>query len=242
MTQRVIEITSPVFLDPSTLPQINTFHSLFRHKRPLALEIGCGTGDFIVQRARQFPEINFIAIDIYNKGCFKTCKLVERYNLDNVRVIRVEARHLLSHFAPTETLCAIYINCPDPWPKKRHRRRRLASQRFLTQLAHFLEPDGELYFSTDVEDYAVEVAMTLEEMPHFVNRLHAPLTYALDNYPSSRYMQRFKEQGLPIHYIHHQRNPAFALQRAHMPELELSFRCRQELELNPHARLACNNI
>lgn len=84
--------------------------------------------------------------------------------------------------------------------------------------------------------------MTLEEMPHFVNRLHAPLTYALDNYPSSRYMQRFKEQGLPIHYIHRQRNPAFDLQRAHMPELELSFRCRQGLEPDPHARPACNNI
>jgi tRNA (guanine-N7-)-methyltransferase len=242
MTQRVIEITSPVFIDPSALPQIDTLDSLFRHKRPLALEVGCGAGDFIAQRARQFPEVNFIAIDIYNKGCLKTCKRVERYNLDNVRVMRVEARHLLSQFAAGEALCAVYINCPDPWPKKRHRRRRLVSERFLTQLAHFLEPKGELFFSTDVEDYAVEVAMALEEMPHFVNRLQAPLAYELEGYPTSRYIQRFKEQGLPVHYIHRQRNPELDLPRAHMPELELSFRCRQNLDNNPLEGQACSNI
>ena len=242
MTQRVIQITSPVFLDPSALHQIDTFDSLFRHKRPLALEIGCGTGDFIVQRARQFPDTNFIAIDIYNKGCLKTCKRVERYALDNVRVIRVEARYLLSHFAPGERLRAVYINCPDPWPKKRHRRRRLVNKRFLTQLTHFLEPEGELFFSTDVEDYAVEVAMTLEEMPHFVNRLQAPIAYALEDYPSSRYMQRFEEQGLPVHYIHRQRNRELDLPRAHMPELELSFRCRAELDTDSPGGQACSNI
>ncbi|MCA1796122.1 MAG: tRNA (guanosine(46)-N7)-methyltransferase TrmB [Geobacteraceae bacterium] len=242
MTQRVIEITSPVFLDPSTLPQVNALSSLFRHKRPLALEIGCGTGDFIVKRARLFPHINFIAIDIYNKGCLKTCRRVERYNLDNVRVIRVEARYLLSHFGPDELLSAVYINCPDPWPKKRHRRRRLVNRRFLTQLAHFLEPEGELYFATDVEDYAVEVAMTLEEMPHFVNRLRAPMAYALEDYPTSRYMRRFKEQGLPVHYIHRQRDPELNLLRAHMPELELSFSCRQEPDSNQSEEQPCRDI
>lgn len=228
MTQRVIEITSPVFLDPSTLTQIDSFASLFTHRRPLALEIGCGTGDFIAQRARQFPEINFIAVDIYNKGCLKTCRRAERFELNNVRVARVEARYLLSLFGQNEFLSAVYINCPDPWPKKRHRRRRLVNRRFLTQLAHFLEPNGELYFSTDVEDYAVEVAMTLEEMPHFINRRKAPITYELEGYPTSRYMRRFKEQNLPIHYLHRQRNPDMILERSSMPELELSFRCRQE--------------
>lgn len=242
MTQRVIEITSPVFLAPSDLPKVDSFGGLFKHKRPLALEIGCGTGDFIAQRARQHPDVNFIAIDIYNKGCLKTCKRVERYNLNNVRVIRVEARYLLSCFAPGETLHAVYINCPDPWPKKRHRRRRLVSERFLIQLAHFLEPGGELFFSTDVEDYAVEVAMTLEGMPHFVNRLHAPITYTLADYPTSRYMRRFKEQGLPVHYIHRQRNPEFDLTREHMPELELSFRCRRELASNTPESQLCSNI
>lgn len=242
MTQRVIEITSPVFLDPADLPKIDSLESLFPRKRPLALEIGCGTGDFIAQRARQCPETNFIAIDIYNKGCLKTCRRVERFNLDNVRVIRIEARFLLSHFGPDESLSAVYINCPDPWPKKRHRRRRLVNKRFLTQLAHFLEPDGELFFSTDVEDYAVEVAMLLEEMPHFINRLHAPIAYELEGYPGSRYMRRFKEQGLPIHYIHRQRNAAMELQRSLMPELELSFRCRRELDSDTFEEQACRSI
>lgn len=136
----------------------------------------------------------------------------------------------------------MYINCPDPWPKKRHRRRRLVNKRFLTQLAHFLEPEGQLFFSTDVEDYAVEVAMTLEEIPHFVNRLHAPMAYELEDYPSSRYMRRFKEQNLPVHFIHRQRNPALNLPRGQMPELELSFRCRQELDTDLHERQACSNI
>jgi tRNA (guanine-N7-)-methyltransferase len=70
--------------------------------------------------------------------------------------------------------------------------------------------------------------MTLEEMPHFINRRKAPITYELEGYPTSRYMRRFKEQNLPIHYLHRQRNPDIILERSSMPELELSFRCRQE--------------
>ena len=229
MTQRVIEIDSPVFIDPSALTDIEKLGSIFNHAdRSMALEIGCGTGDFIVQRARQYPHINYIAIDIYNKGCLKTCKRVERHELDNVRVIRIEARYLLSLFNSDEKLCAIYINCPDPWPKKRHRRRRLVNRLFLSQLAHYLEPEGNLYFSTDVEDYAIDVAMTLEMMPEFINQLEAPLAYSLEGYPVSRYMRRFQEQNLPIHYIHRRRNPQTDLQRNKMPELELSFRCRQQ--------------
>ncbi len=242
MTQCVIEIDSPVFMEPTVLLQCNSMDSLFKHKRPLALEIGCGTGDFIVQRARQFPDINYIVIDIYNKGCLKTCKRVERHGLDNVRVIRIEARYLLSQFSATDALCAIYINCPDPWPKKRHRRRRLVNHRFLMQLAHYLEPGGDLYFITDVEDYALEVAMTLEEMPEFINQLKAPLAYALEGYPISRYMRRFKEQNLPIHYIHRQRDPAAKLQRAHMPALELSFRCLHPEEHHIDEAQSCKNI
>ncbi|MDD2557541.1 MAG: tRNA (guanosine(46)-N7)-methyltransferase TrmB [Desulfuromonadaceae bacterium] len=242
MTQHVIEITSPVFMEPTALAQCDSLDSLFAHKRPLALEIGCGTGDFIVQRARQFPDVNHIVIDIYNKGCLKTCKRVERYGLDNVRVIRIEARYLLSQFSDTEALRAVYINCPDPWPKKRHRRRRLVSRRFLTQLAHYLEPGGDLYFVTDVEDYALEVAMTLEEMPEFLNQLKAPMAYELDEYPISRYMRRFKEQNLPIHYIHRQLDPAAKLQRAHMPALELSFRCQQTETPHPDETQSCSNI
>ncbi len=242
MTQRIIEITSPVFMEPTALAQCDTLDSLFAHKRPLALEIGCGTGDFIVQRASQFPDINHIVIDIYNKGCLKTCKRVERYNLDNVRVIRIEARYLLSQFGATDALCAVYINCPDPWPKKRHRRRRLVSRKFLTQLAHYLEPGGKLYFTTDVADYALEVAMTLEEMPEFINQLEAPLAYELEGYPISRYMRRFKEQNLPIHYIHQQLDPTVKLQRAHMPALELSFRCRHAEAPHIDEAQPCSNI
>jgi len=242
MTQRVIEISSPVFMEPAALAQCDSLDRLFAHKRPLALEIGCGTGDFIVQRARQFPHINHIAIDIYNKGCLKTCKRIERHDLDNVRVLRIEARYLLSLFSATEALRAVYINCPDPWPKKRHRRRRLVNHRLLLQLAHYLEPGGTLYFATDVEDYAFEVAMTLEEMPEFINQLKAPIAYQLEGYPISRYMRRFKEQNLPIHFIQQQRDPAIRLERAHMPALELSFRCRHPEAPHIDEAQLCSNI
>jgi tRNA (guanine-N7-)-methyltransferase len=223
MTQRVIEITSPVFLPEESIPAGGPA-AAFTVERPLALEIGCGIGDFIIQLARQHPDRNHLAIDIYNKGCLKTCKKVEAAGLDNVRVMRIEARYLLTRYLERGSLAALYINCPDPWPKKRHRGRRLVNADFLHMVHYYLRPEGELFFSTDFADYATDVATLFPAIAGYRNRLAEPFALALPGYPLSKYMRRFLDQGLPVHFIHYQREADVAADVLRPPPVLPGFR------------------
>jgi len=224
MTQRIIEITSPTFVGGAELAAANTPGDLFPVARPLALEIGCGIGDFIVQLASRNPGVNYLAIDIYNKGCLKTCSKIDAAGLDNVRVARTEARDLLSrHFGP-ESLAAIYINCPDPWPKKRHRDRRLVGPEFLRTALYYLSPGGDFFFSTDFTDYAEDVAALFPTLPGYDNALAVPCATAYPGYPISKYMRRFLDLGQPIHYIHYRKQRDFIAGAEYLPPLRPGFR------------------
>ena len=224
MTQRVIEISSPAFIRRSDLSDPNDLDNLFIKKQPLALEIGCGTGHFVTAMAEKHPEINFLAIDIYNKGCFKTCKKIDLLGLTNIRVMRVEACYLLANHIEKQSLSAIYINCPDPWPKKRHRYRRLVNHTFLQSILHYLKPDGDFYFSTDFADYAEQVAELIPIADGYRNALNAPVVTHLPDYPTSKYMRRFLDLGQPIHFIHLQRCKNIDLDSLPEPELISGFR------------------
>jgi len=225
--QRVIPINSRRFVPADRLATPHAWPAEFGRTAPLALEIGCGTGHFILQRATQQPGTNFLAIDIYNKGCLKTCSKLDAAGLTNVRVLRIEARELLVQAIPADTLQAIYINCPDPWPKKRHRDRRLVNRDFLELALRRLVPGGEFFFSSDQRDYAEEVAAALAKIPGFCNQLDAPLGESLPGYPLSKYMRRFLDQGLPVYFIHHRRDPAIVLAGLPVPDLQSGYRSKR---------------
>ncbi|HKK02109.1 MAG TPA: tRNA (guanosine(46)-N7)-methyltransferase TrmB [Desulfuromonadales bacterium] len=226
MAQRIIPIDSPFFIHEHQAPPGADLNDFFSEKRPLALEIGCGIGDFIVQRAAQCPQFNYLAIDIYNKGCLKTCRRIESEALENIRVMRIEARYLFHHYLPAESLAAIYINCPDPWPKKRHRPRRLVGEPFLLTALYYLRPAGELYFATDFPDYASDVAEVLPTFPGYRNLQDSPLTTELPGYPVSKYMRRFLDLGQPIHFIHYAKKEASAEDPLQLPPPVSGFRLR----------------
>jgi tRNA (guanine-N7-)-methyltransferase len=224
MTQRIIPINSPNFIPDRTPEKPLDWPEIFGNNNPLALEIGCGIGHFILEHAIKQPEINFLAIDIYNKGCLKTCAKVDEAGLKNVRVMRVEARWLLEKGLHPESLTAVYINCPDPWPKKRHRGRRLVNQEFLLTLAQFLEPGGSFFFSTDFDNYAEDVAGQIRDLTGYRNMLQQDWTYHLHGYPISKYMQRFLDKGQQIYFMHHQRDAAVPRQELPVPAIQRGYR------------------
>src|SRR5512138_3532457 len=102
----MIEIRSPLFLRWEDIEGGADWSRIFGNDNPLALEIGCGIGDFMAKTAADFPERNFIAIDYYNKGCDKTCKRLEKHGITNVRVLRVEAREFIAAQIPENSLRA----------------------------------------------------------------------------------------------------------------------------------------
>lgn len=204
--QRVIPIESRYFLrheDPAVPPE---WPAIFGNQNPLALEIGCGIGDFVVKTATQRPEWNFIAVDFYNKGCFKTCRRVEKHELTNVRVLREEARKVITEWIPKQSLQAVFINCPDPWPKQRHRKRRLVNAEFVSFLRNYMVPGGDFYFATDFDDYGTSVAEMMTGVEGFENML-APDCFRHDipGYHRTKYMLKFMAEGKQIYFVHYRK-------------------------------------
>ena len=202
----LIPNTSPTFLPWEESDPTPSWSGIFGNDNPLALEIGCGVGDFIVQMAELHPDLNFIALDFYNKGCIKTCKRIDKSGLKNVRVLRAEARSFINACIPALALRMVVINCPDPWPKLRHRKRRLVSPEFVAYLSRYMQSEADFYFATDFVDYGLDVAEFMAVQPGFVNQL-APETFrhALEGYPVSKYMRRFLDMGQPIYYVHYRK-------------------------------------
>jgi len=207
----LIPNTSPSFLNWQDNDPPPEWNVVFGNDKPLALEIGCGVGDFVVQMAVLHPELNFIALDFYNKGCIKTCKRIDKSGLPNVRVLRAEARSFLEACILPESLQAVIINCPDPWPKLRHRKRRLVNTGFVAYLSGFLKPGADFYFATDFDDYGLDVAGFMVGQDGFDNML-APDSYRhnLDGYPVSKYMRRFLDEGKQIYYVHYRKRSVAA--------------------------------
>jgi tRNA (guanine-N7-)-methyltransferase len=205
--QTMIKITSQFFVPPEKLPAPNGWSEIFGSARPLALEIGCGVGDFIAKTAADNPDTNIIALDYYNKGCDSSCRRLERNGVTNVRVVRIEARQFIAERLEKGSLSAVYINCPDPWPKKRHRKRRLVNRHFVEFLRDYLVPGGELYFATDFVDYGIDVAGMMSSVPGFENALQPDLyRHSLEGYHLSKYMEKFMAEGKRIYFINYRKS------------------------------------
>ena len=204
--QRMIEITSPLFLQPEEQAAPLHWAEIFGNNNPLALEIGCGIGDFMAKTAAECPGTNFIAIDYYNKGCDKTCRRLEKQGIVNVRVLRIEARAFIEAHIPFNSLTAVYINCPDPWPKKRHRKRRLVRGDFIDFITGYMKAGGDFFFATDFDDYGLDVAALMAARADFANILAPDLHRTdIDNYHRSKYMLKFMAEGKPIRFVHYRK-------------------------------------
>lgn len=204
---KLIPIDSPLFIPPEQLTAMPDWKEVFGNDHPILLEIGCGVGDFAVSMASLHPEWNYLALDYYNKGCLKTCRRADKAGLGNLRVVRDEARSFLERCIPRSSLRGVIINCPDPWPKIRHRKRRLVNREFVSWMGGYLSPGGDFYFSTDFEDYGLDVAALMPGIDIFSNVL-APdaCRHELAGYPRSKYMLKFMAEGKKIYYIHYRKS------------------------------------
>jgi tRNA (guanine-N7-)-methyltransferase len=120
---------------------------------PVHIEIGCGKATFLLNQARAQPAVNFLGIEWASRYYRYAVDRIGRWGLDNVRIIRADAAGLLANFVPDESVEGFHIYFPDPWPKRRHHRRRFVCPANLQQLLRCLRAGGELRIATDHLDY-----------------------------------------------------------------------------------------
>ncbi len=143
------------------------WHRYFHRQAPLMVEIGFGNGAFLVEWARQHPEANFIGFEIALESMERAQKLIHTSGLQNVRVIREEARWGLAEFFADNTIHHVMMNFPDPWPKKRHLERRAINASFVQILGAVLKTDGIFELVTDQRWYAEAAHAQFSNAPQF---------------------------------------------------------------------------
>jgi tRNA (guanine-N7-)-methyltransferase len=148
---------------------------IFGRNAPRILEIGFGMGDSLLACASAHPEIDYLGVEVHRPGIGGVLRKLDELNLSNVRVIDGDALEALRANISDASIDAIYVFFPDPWPKKRHHKRRLVQPEFIA-LAHAkLKPGGLLHFATDWENYAQHMLDVVSAMPQFRNTAGAGL-------------------------------------------------------------------
>ncbi|WP_317493045.1 tRNA (guanosine(46)-N7)-methyltransferase TrmB [Haloechinothrix sp. LS1_15] len=146
------------------------FDAWFGRTAPVVLEIGSGMGETTAELASISPEINHVAVEVYAAGLGQLVMRAEKLELENLRLVRGDAVDLLrAHIAPN-SLHGVRVFYPDPWPKKRHHKRRLIQPGFVRLVASRIEPGGTLHLATDWEDYAEQMLEVCEAEPLLRNQ------------------------------------------------------------------------
>lgn len=131
--------------------------AMFGRRAPVEIEIGAGKGEFVIERAAQFPERDFIAVELSATITRVLAVRCGRAGLDNLRVVQMDARTLVNLMLPDASVSAFHIYYPDPWPKERHLKHRLFTPTLAASLYRTLEPGATAYVATDVRAYASEI-------------------------------------------------------------------------------------
>lgn len=167
--------------------------AVFGKPAPLILEIGCGMGETTATIAAARPECNFIGIEVHTPGVGSLMKEIATRELNNLRVIQHDAVEVVRDMIAPGMLAGIHIFFPDPWPKKRHHKRRLIQPAFVHQLALRLAPGGYIHCATDWEEYAQQMLEVLSGEPLLQNTADgfAPR-------PGYRPQTKFETRGLRL--------------------------------------------
>lgn len=172
------------------------FSVCFGRVAPTVVEIGFGMGVATAQIAAANPDINYLGIEVHSPGVGNLLNLIVQQGLSNLRIIRHDAVAVLRDMVPLNALHGIHIFFPDPWPKKRHHKRRLLQADFLVRLTKHLAPQGYIHFATDWEDYAQWGRELLLNTPDLENTVSPADAYAPR--PTYRPLTKFEQRGLRL--------------------------------------------
>jgi tRNA (guanine-N7-)-methyltransferase len=190
--QRACDTLLPLYGIPYSPAPVD-FETVFGRRAPTILEIGFGMGETTAQIAAKHREHNFIGIEVHSPGVGSLLKQIADADLANVRVIQHDAVEVVRDMIASGSLHGVHIFFPDPWPKKRHHKRRLLQPAFVHELALRLNAEGYIHVATDWQEYAEQILEVLSQEPLLRNE-----TAGFAPRPDYRPQTKFETRGVRL--------------------------------------------
>ena len=195
---KVIEASNFVILNPNDYK--GKWNKVFGNNNPIHIEIGMGKGDFIIGMAKLYPNINFIGIEMYDSVIVKAVKKLEDEKINNVKLIRMDARLIEDVFYKEIDL--IYLNFSDPWPKNRCAKRRLTHERFLNRYENIFKNKKIIYMKTDNIDLFAFSIESLSDFGYKLKNVSLDLHNSdFENNVMTEYEKKFSSKGVKINRL-----------------------------------------
>lgn len=191
----IIMNSSYVILDPSKHKK--NWNKVFKNNNPIDIEIGMGKGDFIIGMAKENPNINFIGIEMFDSVLVRAVQKLENEEIPNLRLIRMDANEIDKVFE--KEIDKLYLNFSDPWPKKRHEKRRLTSHTLLSKYDNIFDNEKIIFQKTDNINLFAFSIESLSTFGYTLKNVTLDLyNNMIDGNIATEYEKRFNEKGVKI--------------------------------------------
>ena len=191
--------TAGVLLDEGAAGGPVDFAEMFGNTRPVEVEIGTGKGTFLVARAAARPEVNFLGIEYAKAYCHHAADRFRRHGVDNVRMLHADAGLFFKRCVADGALNRVHIYFPDPWPKRKHHRRRLIQPPFVAQVRRALRVGGQLIVVTDHMGYFEQITGVLNAAAGFATVPVPRMTDAEGEIVGTNFERKYIAQGRPFY-------------------------------------------
>lgn len=169
--------------------------AVFMRPQPVEVDLGSGPGQFLIGASQRYPDRNFLGVERLLGRVRKTRRRAWKLGLQNLRILRFEIDYTVRHLLPPDSIWRFHLSFPDPWPKRRHHRRRVVHQAFFEAAHLALQPGGELWIKTDHAEYFAHIRKLVPP------RLFELGGWAGDDYPSTDFEDLFALKQLPIYRL-----------------------------------------
>ncbi len=203
---------APLEMTIPGLQEAGGWTALLGRDAPLYLEIGLGKDPHLIERAVANPEGTYVGLEYSRKKLDKVLSKALRRGVKNLRVLHADAVRVLDPLLAEESLSGVYMLFPDPWPKKRHRKKRLIQPEFSCRLVNKLLPGADLELRTDNVDYRDQMLEVLHGIPDLENRLgqegFAREPHPPEDHIATLFERKYRERGLSIYYLYFRKKGA----------------------------------
>lgn len=180
---------------PGSITHPLNFFEIFSRRAPAEIDLGCGDGTFLTACAAQNPARNFLGIERSRSRLERAQRKIVRSDLPNVRLLGVESSYAVTHLIPSESVSTFHLLFPDPWPKRRHHRRRVFTREFLRAIFRGLQENGLFHIATDDVAYFSAIQRLLEDESLFARCADSIW------FPATTFEQRFIAHAVPIYRL-----------------------------------------